>query len=74
MTREMQEALSGKYSNDVIMILPIRGGSWAVFNSAREVCGFTTELAKVPEVWFPPKARQVLPPRVRHAAKLSEDF
>lgn len=39
MTPDEQEALSRKYSDDVIILLPLKSGHVAVFNSARELCG-----------------------------------
>lgn len=43
MTPDEQEALSRKYSDDVILLLPLKSGSWAVLNNARELCGFLNE-------------------------------
>jgi hypothetical protein len=38
MTPDEKEALSRKYGRDVIILLPLRSGKFAVFNSARELC------------------------------------
>jgi hypothetical protein len=38
---DVQEALSRRYSDDIIMLLPLRSGAVAVFNAARELCGFS---------------------------------
>lgn len=65
---DVQEALSRRYSDDIIMLLPLRSSRLAVFNAARELCGFVpverdefwTELKidweYVWEVWHPPAA------------------
>ena len=39
MTSDEQEALSRVYSDDIIILLPLRSGRVAVFNSARTLCG-----------------------------------
>ncbi len=39
MTEDEQEALSRKYSDDVILLLPLESGRIAVLNNARELCG-----------------------------------
>jgi hypothetical protein len=38
----VQEALSRKYSNDVVILLPLKWepDTFAVFNNGRELCGF----------------------------------
>jgi hypothetical protein len=42
----VQEALSRKYGNDVVILLPLKRerGTIAVFNSARELCGFVNQV------------------------------
>lgn len=41
MDADEQEALSRKYSDDVILLLPLKDNEHvAVFNNARELCGF----------------------------------
>jgi hypothetical protein len=54
----VQEALSRRYSNDIIMLLPLRDGSIAVFNAARELCGFVparwADLSEIERIWHPP--------------------
>lgn len=35
---DVQEALSRRYGNDIIMLLPLKSGKVAVFNCARELC------------------------------------
>lgn len=58
---DVQEALSRKYSDDVIMLLPLKNGTLAVWNSARELCGFVHRSVNGPfwneieRVWHPPK-------------------
>lgn len=59
MTTDEQEALSRKYSDDVILLLPLKSGSWAVFNNARELCGFINARDDIFQnrlsgVWHPP--------------------
>lgn len=60
---EVQEALSRKYSDDVIMLLPLKTGRIAVFNNARELCGiipFAFDLMEdVKSAWYPPKPTKV---------------
>jgi hypothetical protein len=63
MTSEEQEALSRKYSNDVVMLLILRNGSIAVFNAARElqsICRADDLRLHVMEV--KPPAQSYLPP------------
>lgn len=43
MIKDEQEALSRKYSNDVIILLRLSSGNLAVFNNARELTGITTD-------------------------------
>ncbi len=71
MTTEEQEALSGRYGNDIILVLPLRSGNVAVFNSARELCGIVEAPryggeplinANVHAVWFPPAGQKPLDP------------
>lgn len=65
---DMQEALSRRYSDDIIMLLPLRSGQIAVFNSARELCGFAGAIefdeeffwGKILEMWHPPAAAPTL--------------
>jgi hypothetical protein len=65
MSPDEQEARWRKYSDDVIMLLPLKSGSVAVFNSARELCdimylddpeikGFMSDIVAH---WYPPAAR-----------------
>jgi len=35
-----QEVLSRKYSDDLVLLLPLASGRIAVLNSARELCGY----------------------------------
>lgn len=40
MTPDEQEALSRRYSNDIIILLPLKSGNIAVFNNeSRKLCG-----------------------------------
>lgn len=43
MSPDEQEALSRRYGDEVIMLLPLRSGRLAVFNNARELCGFVAQ-------------------------------
>lgn len=55
---DVQEALSRKYSDDVIMLLPLKSHKVAVFNAARDLCGIASILpswVEVRNVWHPPK-------------------
>lgn len=54
MTAEEQEALSRKYSDDVILLLPLSTGSIAVFNNSRTLCGI------IPPSIFSPSDLNVL--------------
>lgn len=38
MTADELEALSRKYSNDVVIILPLKSTRWAVFDNQRRLC------------------------------------
>jgi hypothetical protein len=67
---DVQEALSRRYSDDIIMLLPLRSGAIGVFNAARELCGFTkfhemsykeynyhfVDWRVIADVWHPPAA------------------
>jgi hypothetical protein len=67
----VQEALSRKYSNDVVILLPLKReqGTIAVFNSARELCGFVEEMVwdeegfwdKIRSLWHPPATIEPAP-------------
>jgi hypothetical protein len=62
----VQEALSRKYGNDVVILLPLKRGGIAIFNSGRELCGFvfppdewsTTNASffweEIQSTWHPP--------------------
>lgn len=51
MSPDEQEALSRKYSDDVIILLPLGSGQVAVFNAARKLCGFVVPDNLVIEAW-----------------------
>jgi hypothetical protein len=71
---DVQEALSRRYSDDIIMLLPLRSGAIGVFNAARELCGFIESYQLVyasdwgpgdlwewiKNVWHPPAAAPTL--------------
>jgi hypothetical protein len=69
---DVQEALSRRYSDDIIILLPLRSGAIGVFNSARELCGFIDDprefcteggysfSAALSDTWEPPKAAPTL--------------
>lgn len=66
MTHAEQEALSRRYSNDVIILLPLHSGAIAIFNNARELCGYANiEGDKAWDIvlsqWHPPAAREARP-------------
>ncbi len=44
------EARSNRYSNRVIILLPLSSGNVAVFNSARELTGISSSNPALPEV------------------------
>src|SRR6266852_3922048 len=46
MSTDEQEALSRKYSNDLILLLPLKSGNLAVLNTARELCGMVVNSLK----------------------------
>jgi len=62
MTVDEQEALSRKYSDDVILLLPLENGRIAVLNNARELCGYLNVTLpfrqilwrRLADVWHPP--------------------
>jgi len=71
LTVDEQEALSRRYSNDMVSFLVLRSGNVAVFNSARELCGVVEAPryggeplinANVRAVWFPPNASKEFVP------------
>lgn len=56
MTADEQEALSRRYANDVVIILKLASGRFAVFNNARELCSIVDlEVSWPPSDWRPPK-------------------
>jgi hypothetical protein len=63
MTRDEQEALSRKYSNDVMILLPLYSGAIAIFNNARELCGIIEppfdewRIGDIQDLWRPPAVR-----------------
>lgn len=61
MTPDEQEALSRRYSDDSIIILPLSSGRIAVFNRAFELCGFIDfDLLEIIRIWkAPAKKREV---------------
>lgn len=61
MTSEEQEALSRKYSNEVVMLLRLSSGSIAVFNAARELVSIcrSDDLRVHVEAVKPPVTRPV---------------
>ena len=74
MTPDEQEALSRRYSDDVILLLPLKSGAIAVFNNARTLCGFVDETCKLNEeiilqLWHPPEKPA---PRKRQGVDLEE--
>jgi hypothetical protein len=65
----VQEALSRKYGNDVVILLPLKReqGTIAVFNSARELCGFISvhvdgiDEYELMSTWHPPTTIEPAP-------------
>jgi hypothetical protein len=65
---DVQEALSRRYSDDIIVLLPLRSGAIGVFNAARELCGFVGVMMfdeecfweDVLKVWHQPTAAPTL--------------
>jgi hypothetical protein len=61
---DVQEALSRRYSDDIVMLLPLRSSRLAVFNAARELCGFLSverdQHERIMSVWHPPAAAPTL--------------
>jgi len=51
---EEQEALSIKYTDVGIIVVPLRGHHLAVFNRAYQLCGIVKTWAEVPGAWFAP--------------------
>lgn len=78
---DIQEALSLRYSDQVVILLQLRSGRFAVYNNMRELCGvWDTELygetfAGMLDVSWPPAPwRPPPPPPIRRAAKVSIDL
>lgn len=62
---DVQEALSRRYSDDIIMLLPLKSGAIGVFNAARELCGLLAhdeddDWPSIQRVWYPPTAAPTL--------------
>lgn len=82
---DIQEALSLRYSDQVVILLRLRSGNFAVYNNMRELCGvfdgalherktdgqggFWYAVGWPPPCWRPPP-----PPPIRRAAKVSIDL
>lgn len=57
MSPDEQEALSRRYGDDIIILLSLSSGNVAVFNSARELCGFVSEFMdhnEIEAIWHLP--------------------
>jgi len=54
MTPDEQEALSRKHSNDVLLILSLKSGRFAVFNRAFELCGIANSMEDALAIWYAP--------------------
>lgn len=52
---DIREALSKRYSNDIVILLPLRSGRFAVFNSLRECFGTVEAEAEWRNVWRAPE-------------------
>lgn len=67
MSPDEQEARSRRYSNDVIMLLPLQSGNIAIFNRAGDLCGIvegaddepadSTLWDRISGTWHPPTTR-----------------
>jgi hypothetical protein len=72
MTTDEQEALSRKYSNDLILLLPLKSGNIAVFNTARELTGIAVPfqgsitMAELATQWLPPEIPEQLTITLSH--------
>jgi hypothetical protein len=56
MTKDEQEALSRFYAPEAIRLVPLKSGAIAVFNNAKELCGFTygATIQEIFDVFYPP--------------------
>lgn len=59
MSPDEQEALSRRFGDDIIILLPLRSGKIAVFNAARTLCGIRDQVwldtnMKTPDCWYAP--------------------
>jgi hypothetical protein len=64
MSPDEQEARWRKYSDDRIILLPLKSGNIAVFNNAAEFCGITQHshlLNDVRAIWRRPGKREAKP-------------
>ena len=58
MTKLEQEALSRRYGDSVVLLLPLSDGSWACFNNSREeMCGIAATVEAAVAMWRPPQLR-----------------
>lgn len=69
MDPKVQEALSRRYSSAAIILLPLKDGSWACFNNARELCGIAPTAADALNLWRP-----CAPPPLQQEFKNARDF
>jgi hypothetical protein len=52
MTPDEQEALSRRFGDDVVILLPLLSGQVAIFNAARKLCGFVAPDDLVMDAWL----------------------
>jgi hypothetical protein len=59
--RDTQEALSRRYGDSIIILLPLKSGNVAVFDASRQLCGFfqpdenSLWWPAIQEMWHPPE-------------------
>lgn len=78
---DIQEALSLRYSDQVVILLRLRSGNFAVYNNMRELCGvapayhgITDREEQAFNEWPPPCWRPPPPPPIRRTAKVAIDL
>lgn len=60
---DAQEALSKCYGNDVIILVPLKSGRWAIGNNARQLCGIvesSPEIEQIRKLWYAPATINIL--------------
>lgn len=60
---DIQESLSLRYSDRIVVVLQLRSGNYAIYNNLRELCGVVESLDRWPPVvWRAPRLAEAAKP------------